>query len=161
MRAYDLIRMMSFEGRTTSLGEAFAHYGRIFKTLHLLQFLHDESYRRMIGAQLNLTEGRHSLARRIFFGNLGELRQAYQPGMEDQLSALGLGLNCVVWWNTLYIDAAVKKLQATGMVIPGAIRARLSPLQFDHINFHGRYPMIRPDLAGGLRPLRDPNARDE
>jgi len=81
--------------------------------------------------------------------------------MEDQLSALGLGLNCVVWWNTLYIDAAVKKLQAGGMVIPEPIRARLSPLQFDHINFHGRYPKTRPDLAGGLRPLRDPNAGDE
>ncbi len=42
-RAYDLIRMMSADGRHTSLGEAFAHYGRIFKTLHVLQFLHDES----------------------------------------------------------------------------------------------------------------------
>lgn len=87
-RAYDLIRMMSFDGRTTSLGEAFAHYGRIFKTLHLLQFLHDESYRRMIGVQLNVTEARHSLARRIFFGNLGELRQAYQPGWKT---------NCPRW----------------------------------------------------------------
>ncbi len=34
VRAHDLIRMMSFEGRTATLGEAFAHYGRIFKTLH-------------------------------------------------------------------------------------------------------------------------------
>lgn len=160
-RAYDLIRMMSFDGRTTSLGEAFAHYGRIFKTLHLLQFLHDESYRRMIGVQLNVTEARHSLARRIFFGNLSELRQAYQPGMEDQLSALGLGLNSVVWWNTLYIDAAVTQLQAAGMTIPAPIRARLSPLQFDHINFHGRYPFTRPELVGDLRPLRDPTAGDE
>lgn len=37
VRAYDLIRMMSPEGRHTSLGEAFAHYGRVFKTLHVLQ----------------------------------------------------------------------------------------------------------------------------
>ncbi|MFI6456994.1 Tn3 family transposase [Streptosporangium amethystogenes] len=35
VRAYDLIRMLSTDGRTTGLGEAFAHYGRIFKTLHL------------------------------------------------------------------------------------------------------------------------------
>lgn len=94
----------------------------------------------MIGAQLNVIEGRHSLARRIFFGNLGELRQAYQPGMEDQLSALGLGLNCVVWWNTLYIDAAVKKLQTDGIVIPEVIRARIPPLRFDHIKFPRALP---------------------
>jgi hypothetical protein len=33
VRAYDLIRMMMAEGRITSLGRAFAHYGRIFEKL--------------------------------------------------------------------------------------------------------------------------------
>ncbi|MDQ3765290.1 MAG: transposase [Actinomycetota bacterium] len=51
---------MSAEDRHTSLGEAFAHYGRIFKTLHVLQLLHDESYRRAINTQLNLTEARNA-----------------------------------------------------------------------------------------------------
>jgi hypothetical protein len=41
------------------------------------------------------------------------------------------------------------------MTIPLEIRERLSPLQFDHINFNGRYPIARPDLADGLRQLRD------
>ncbi|MGV4926349.1 hypothetical protein [Streptomyces sp. HJ7] len=35
--------------------------------------------------------------------------------MEDQLGALGLALNAVVWWNRLYTDAAVKKLEAGGV----------------------------------------------
>jgi TnpA family transposase len=39
VRAYDLIRMMQHDGRTTGLGKAFAHYGRIFKTLHLLPLI--------------------------------------------------------------------------------------------------------------------------
>nr|WP_269324105.1 Tn3 family transposase [Streptosporangium roseum] len=46
-RAYDLIRMMMAEGRITSLGRAFAHYGRIFKSMHLLHVAHLEDYRRM------------------------------------------------------------------------------------------------------------------
>jgi hypothetical protein len=93
VRAYDLIKMMTAGGRLTGLGNAFAAYGRIFKTLHLLQIIHVESYRRMIGAQLNTGESRHQLARRVFFGNLGQLRQSYERGMENQLGALGLGLN--------------------------------------------------------------------
>ncbi|MFE0186560.1 Tn3 family transposase [Streptomyces sp. NPDC058989] len=109
-------------------GDAFAHFGRIFKTLHLLQFLDSEAYRRMIGVQLNIGEGRHSLGRRIFFGRLGELRHGYRDGMEDQLGALGPALNAVVWWNTLYTDAAVKKLEAGGVTISPEIRSRLSPL---------------------------------
>ncbi len=56
VRGHDSIRMLSRDGKPTGLGDAFAHYGRIFKTLHLLQFVSDEGYRRMIGAQLNVTE---------------------------------------------------------------------------------------------------------
>ncbi|MER6400839.1 transposase [Kitasatospora sp. NPDC001603] len=88
IRGYDLIRMLSRDGNPTGLGDAFAHYGRIFKSLHLLQFVSDTGYRRMIGAQLNVTEARHRLARRIFFGQRGELRQHYREGMEDLLTEL-------------------------------------------------------------------------
>ncbi|MFG2076375.1 Tn3 family transposase [Nonomuraea maritima] len=162
VRAYDLIKMMTADGRLTGLGNAFAHYGRIFKTLHLLQVLHVEDYRRMIGAQLNVGESRHTLARRVFFGNLGRLVRGYERGMEDQVGALGLGINAIVWWNSLYIDAAVKRLEAGRLGIKGGevtpeIRARLSPLLFEHINFQGFYP-FNPELGGGLRELRDPNA---
>ena len=101
VRGHDLIRMLSRDGKPTGLGDAFAHYGRIFKTLHLLQFVSDEGYRRMIGAQLNVTEARHRLARKIFFGQRGELRQHYREGMEDQLGALGLALYAVVLFNSL------------------------------------------------------------
>lgn len=112
VHAYDLIRMMMADGRLTGLGTAFAHYGRIFKALHLLQVIHVEEYRRMIGAQLNIGESRHTLARPVFFGNLGRLTTGYERGMEDQVGALGLGLNAIIWWNSLYIDAAVKKLDS-------------------------------------------------
>ncbi|CAI7974465.1 transposase [Frankia sp. Hr75.2] len=161
VRAHDVIRMLTREGNPTGLGNAFVAYGRLFKTLHVLQVLHDESYRRMIGAQQNIIEGRHNLARRIFFGNRGELRQRYQTGMEDQVGALGLALNCVVLWNSWYIDAAVTALEASGMALSAEIRSRLSPLIFEHINFHGSYPFVRPGLAGDLRPLRNPTNTDE
>ncbi|WP_433357363.1 Tn3 family transposase [Microtetraspora malaysiensis] len=35
IRAYDLLRMIQRDGNPTPLGEAIAHYGRIFKTLHI------------------------------------------------------------------------------------------------------------------------------
>ncbi|MGW3347117.1 transposase [Nonomuraea rubra] len=155
VRAYDLIRMLSADGRTTGLGEAFAHYGHIFKTLHLLQFIADEGYRRMIGTQLNVHEARHRLARKIAFGNRGQLHQRYREGLEDQLGSLGLALNAVIWWNSLYLDAAVKHLREQGFPVTDEMCARLSPIQYDHINFLGRYAFSRADVAGGLRPFHD------
>ncbi|MGB0091556.1 MAG: Tn3 family transposase [Solirubrobacteraceae bacterium] len=157
-RAYDLIRMISRDGHPTGLGEAFAHYGRIFKTLHVLQVLHDETYRRMIVSQKNLHESRHALARKIRHGDHGLLRERYREGMEDQLGALGLVLNCVVLWNTIYMDKARAQSQAAGRPIPDEILAGLSHLIHEHLNFSGRYPFNVPVLD---RQLRDPDAPED
>ena len=112
--AHDVIRMLSSAGQMTQLGEAIAHYGRIFKTLHVLLYVHDETYRRQIKGIRNLQEGRHDLGRHVFHGGKGELRQGYHEGMEDQLGALGLVLNCITLWNTVYLDAALTQLRADG-----------------------------------------------
>jgi TnpA family transposase len=37
VRAYEVIRMLSRDGRPTPLGDAIAHYGRIAKSLHILR----------------------------------------------------------------------------------------------------------------------------
>jgi TnpA family transposase len=88
------------------VARAIAELGRVAKTLYLLAYLDDASYRRRILTQLNRGEARHSLARAVFHGQRGELRQRYREGQEDQLSALGLVVNAIVLWNTRYMEAA-------------------------------------------------------
>jgi hypothetical protein len=78
--------------------------------------------------------------------------------MEDQLGALGLVLNATVLWNTIYIDKARAQREVAGRPIPEQILTGLSPLIFEHVNFDGRYPFIRPVLD---RPLLDPNAAED
>ena len=96
----------------------------------------------------------------IFHGKRGELRQRYREGQEDQLGALGIVVNLVVLWNTIYMDAALDRLRAEGHEVLSADAARLSPLGFKHINMLGRYAFILPEMVarGELRPLRDPGA---
>ena len=108
----------------------------------------------------NLQEGRHSLAAAIFHGKKGELYQRYHKGMEDQLGALGLVLNCVVLWNTFYIDAALGQLRAQGQPVADEDIARLSPFVRHHLNVHGKYSFLLPELPGGLRPLGDSESDD-
>ncbi|MGW7817889.1 Tn3 family transposase [Streptomyces puniciscabiei] len=158
VRAYDVIRMLSRDGRPTPLGDAIAHYERISKTLHILRLADEPGYRRQIKSQANLQEGRHSLARKIFHGKQGQLYQRYQDGMEDQIGALGLVLNALVLFNTRYMDAAVNQLRADGFDVRDEDVARLSPFVRHHINMLGRYSFQLPDLPGGLRPLRDSDA---
>jgi TnpA family transposase len=57
VRAYDLLRMLSRDGKPGRLGQAFEHYGRIAKTLHLLSVIDDEGYRRRMSSQINIQGG--------------------------------------------------------------------------------------------------------
>jgi hypothetical protein len=130
--------------------------------LYLLAYIDDESYRRRVLTQLNRGESRHKLARAIFFGMRGELRQRYRRGIEDQLGALGLVTNVVVLWNTLYMNAAVEHLVHLDLEVRPEDLARLSPLDHHHINFLGHYDFSLPEpiWRGQLRPLRDPFAEN-
>jgi len=159
--AHDVIRMLAPAGNPTQLGDALAHYGRIFKTLHVLAYVDHEPYRREIKTVRNLQERRHDLARHIFHGRKGLLRQAYQEGMEDQLGALGLVLNCITLWNTVYLDAAITALRADGYPVRDEDIARLSLFVRRHLNVDGHYSFALPDLAGRRRALRDPDSPDD
>ena len=165
--AYDVVRALQRDGHPTALGEAIATYGRIFKTLHILSIIDGEPYRRGIKGMRNLQEGRHALAEKIYHGRRRELFQRYREGMADQLGALGIVLNCVVLWNTVYIDAALNQLRAQGYPVRDEDVARLSPFMRKHVNVHGKYSFaaVAPaDPAKGIIParqLRDPDARDD
>ena len=95
----------------------------------------------------------------MFHAKRGELRQRYRGGQEDQLGALGLVVNTIVLWNTIYMDAALAQLRAEGFPVRDEDVARLSPLGFAHINMLGRYAFVLPEAVarGELRPLRDPS----
>ncbi len=156
--AIGIMRTLQVGDRPTRLAQAIAEYGRIDKTVHTLTYIDDEAKRRGTLTQLNRGEGRHSVARAVFHGKRGELRQHYREGQEDQLGALGLLLNMIVLWNTIYMEAVLNQLRAEGHPVIEADVARLSPLLHEHINMLGRYSFSVPDSVakGGLRPLRDP-----
>ena len=62
----------------------------------LLHSISDPAYRRRSLTQLNRGEGRQRLARVVFHGPRGEVRQRYREEQEDQLGALGLVVNSSV-----------------------------------------------------------------
>ena len=103
VQATSIMKMLRIDDRPTKLAQAVAELGRIDKTIHALTYMADESKRRRTLTQLNRGEDRHKLARAVFHGKRGELRQRYREGQEDQLGALGLVVNIIILWNTLYI----------------------------------------------------------
>ena len=72
------------------------------------------------------------------------------------MSALGLVVNMIVLWNTIYSDAVLQQLRAEGYPVQAEDAARLSSFGHEHINLLGRYSFAVPDSVarGELRPLR-------
>jgi len=160
LKAEGVMRILQVRDRPTTLAKALMHLGRLIKTLHILNYIDDAGFRRRILVQLNRQEFRHKLARKIYHGDRGEVRNALRQGQEEQLGTLGLALNAVTHWNAIYIQAAIEKLTADGTPIDPTDTARLSPILWRHINFLGRYDITLPESVamGGLRPLRNPTS---
>ncbi len=161
--ATEIMRALHRGKKPSTIARAIGELGKITKTLYLLNYVDDEAYRRRILTQLNRGESRHSLARAVFYGRRGEIRQPYREGQEEQLGTLGLVVNVLVLWNTYYMDAAINQLISEGWEIKEEDKARLSPLPHSHINMLGRYQFNLPEELkdGALRPLRDLEAIDE
>ncbi len=157
--ASELLRSILRSKRPSTLARAISALGRIPKTLYMLAYIDDEHYRRRILTQLHRGEGRHSVAQAVFHGQRGELRQRYREGQEDQLGTLGLVVNVLVLWNTLYMEAALKQRRTEGLAEDAADVARLSPLGHRHLNFQGRYSFALAESVAqcSLRPLRNPS----
>ncbi|MFC6883812.1 MULTISPECIES: Tn3 family transposase [Actinomadura] len=161
VRAYDVIRMLSRDGRPIPLGDAIAHYRRIAKPCTSCAWPTSPDRHRQIKVQANVQEGRHAFARKIFHSRAGQLYQRYQDGMEDQIGVLGLVLNALVLFNTRCMDAAVTQLRSDGFEVRDGGPERVSPFARHHINVLGRYSFQLPDLPGGLRLLRDKTAVEQ
>lgn len=149
-----IMRTLQRGPNPSRLARALIELGRIVKTLHILNYCDDPVYRRDIQRILNRGESRNGLARDVFHGGGGKLAQRYQAGQENQLGALGLLVNIIVLWQTVYTQAALDHLAAAGDRLDPVDVARLSPLAHPTINLQGRYETTGPAPDGALRPLR-------
>ena len=127
MNAYDVIRMLSREGRPTPLGDAIAHYGRIAKTLHILRLADEPGYRRQIKSQANLQEGRYAW-----------------PGRS---STAGPDISTRTITTARRTRSARSAWSSTPWLRKADV-ARLSPFVRHHVNMPGRYSFQLPDLPG-------------
>ena len=154
------MRRPSVVFRPTTLARALTELGRIVKILHVLRYIDDPTFRRRILVQLNRQESRHSLGRKLFLGERGEIKNPLRQGQEEDLGAFGLVLNIITHWNAVYMQEVVRQLEQEGWAVDPADEARLSPIMWRHINFLGRYEFSLPDdvANGSLRPLRNPNS---
>ncbi|PEP14007.1 Tn3 family transposase [Bacillus wiedmannii] len=141
--------------RQNSLATALREMGRIEKTIFILNYISDESLRRKIQRGLNKGEAMNGLARAIFFGKQGELRERTIQHQLQRASALNIIINAISIWNTLHLTKAVE-YQKQSDSFNEELLHHMSPLGWEHINLLGEYHFNSAKMVSldSLRPLK-------
>jgi hypothetical protein len=115
------------------LAKALTALGQALRTLYLLRYVHEEPLHARMQLQINRGEGRHQLARRLFFAN----QEAFQTGDYEEImnkaTCLSLLSNAVLVWNTMHMMRIIRQLRASGETMTTEELARISPLAFSHV----------------------------
>lgn len=128
---------------------------KLERTAYILEYLRDEALRRRVRIALNRGESLHSLARALFFGQLGQFRERLLEDQMHRASCLMLLIAAISVWNAVYLQKALETMRAAGVTIDETLLRHTFPLGWSHINFFGKYDF---DLAqvyslSQLRPL--------
>jgi len=124
--------------RQNKIATALREMGYIEKTIFLLDYIFDEDLRRRVQKGLNKSELVNALARAIFFGKRGEIRERAIKDQLQQATALNLLINAINIWNTMYLTKAINFLEQEGKLNKDLL-PYVSPLAWEHINFLGEY----------------------
>lgn len=151
-----LMRKLAAYPRQNRVARALTEMGKLERTAFLLEYFRDEALRRRVLIGLNKGEALHALARQLFFGRLGELRDRAFEDQMHRASCLHLLMAAIAAWNTVYLDKAITTLRKRDEDIPEATLAHIAPLGWEHIRLIGDYHFA---LQAGrslenLRPLR-------
>ncbi len=137
--AHVVLQRLASSAPSDRLAKALTALGRALKSIYLLRYIHDLELRARMQLQLNRGEGRHQLARRLFFANQG----AFQTGDYDEImnkaTCLSLLSNAVVVWNTVQMTQIIAQLRASEELITDDELARVSPMAFAHVIPNGTY----------------------
>ena len=152
--AYLIMNKLNSYERKNKIAAALREMGKIEKTIFILEYIYDEAFRRRVHRGLNKAEFVNALARAIFFGKRGEVREKAIKDQLQQATALNILINAINVWNTVYLSESVKVFDKVGMLDVNLLQ-HTSPLGWEHINFLGEYTFDNNiSELNTLRPLQ-------
>ena len=157
-----LFRRLNSYAHQHRLYRALKEFGKIIKTLFILQYVDDLELRQAIEKQLNKGESAHKLTRALSFGSNQEFRQDEPEEQELAEGCRRLLKNAIICWNYLYLTQQLNDAptEARRDDLLESIRQG-SVVSWQHLNLHGEYDfsdeklrdtvgLDLPTIVGGL-----------
>ena len=136
-----ILRKLGTSSRKNKLYFAFRELGRVIRTIFLLNFIADESLRRMINAATNISEAWNGFIKWVAFGGQGVISENDREEQRKIIRYNHLVGNLIIFHNVVSMTAIIQNLINDGHIITPEILACLSPYKTNHINRFGIYQL--------------------
>lgn len=159
--ASQLFRRLNSYSKQHSLYQALKEFGRISKSLFILKYYDDCTFRQSIEAQLNKIESSNKFSKAVSFGQSNEFIQSEKEEQEIAETCRRLIKNAIICWNYLYLsrELAAEKNEERKAKLLEAIENG-SVMTWAHFNLHGEFDFSdekMQDSVGLLSPKKSPS----
>jgi TnpA family transposase len=149
--ASQLFKRLNSYSKQHSLYRALKEFGRIIKSIFILNYIDDVKLRQAIEKQLNKIENAHNFSDAISFGNNQEFIYAMKEEQEISEGCRRLIENSIICWNYLYLSQKIseesdfeKKQEIVNAIRNGSV------VTWRHINLHGEYDFSEEKLQDSI-----------
>jgi TnpA family transposase len=134
-----IVSKLSAFPRTNKTKRALWEYDNIIRSLYLLDYIDSPPLRQNVQHALNRIESYHKLRRAVSYAHFGQLRfkTEYEQQVWNECSRLIA--NCIIYFNATILSQLLEHKQRKGDKQALDLFTRISPVAWQHINFHGRF----------------------
>ncbi len=140
IRQSDLVAKLSKSSPTDHSLKALREYDRLLKAIYILEYMDDVDLRRYIQTVLNRGEAYHQLQRAFEQVGSGKgFRGKSDAEIDMWYECSRLMANCIIYFNSVILDALLKRYISEGRADLVEHLKRISPVAWAHIIMGGKY----------------------
>ena len=123
--------------RQHGLAVVIREFGRVERTLFMIEWLLDVDMQRRAGLGLNRGEAHHVLKNALRIGRQGEVRDRTSLAQHFRIAGPNLLTSIIIYWNTEKLAHAVREREPAGLDTPLDLLVHVPPLGRPHILLTG------------------------
>jgi TnpA family transposase len=137
-RASTILKRLSAYANQHPLQEALKEFGRVIKSIFVLKYIDDVTWRQAIEKQLNKGELANKFASAVSFAGQ-EITEAYQEDQEISAMCKTIIQNIIILWNYVELTKIIMILDKGDREALLENITNASILTWSHVNMHGTY----------------------
>ena len=137
-----IVGKLSSYARKNRTKRALWELDNIFRSLYLLNYIDSLTLRQNVQQAMNRGESYHQLRRAVSYANFGTLRFKTESEQQIWSECSRLITNCIIYYNATLLSRLLEIKEAAGEAEQVTRLGRVSPIAWQHINFHGRFEFL-------------------